>query len=116
MIDDQSKNNQAVSSDFMRVLLALKDNVMRNLHCAELGIVKKIDSTIQCELVNAPNININCVKLKSVELKQNDIVLIIYTDSNFTENLKRFKNHKNRENTINDMHSQQNGVVIGVIE
>lgn len=117
MTNNEITGNKVVSSDFLKVLLTLKNTIKKELNVAELGIVQRIDNdNIYCTLLNNNQINIQCIKLKDLELNIGDCVLIIFTNSNFKVNLLKYRNNQVTQvlNT-NELHTTNNGVIIGII-
>lgn len=109
-----ANGNNVVSSDFLKVLLALKENIMKDIHCSELAIVKSIAETeCLCSLLSNENEKINAYKMPSLEVEVGDIVQIIFSDSNFRSNLQKYNNNKSLQIVSNDRHSINNGVIIG---
>lgn len=105
-----------VSSDFLKVLLALKKNVMKDTNVADVCIVNKVDDSIYCAPVNNSNVTIVCDKLNNLNVSQNDIVVVLYMNSDFRQNLKRFKQNQPLMNVNSEqMHSLNYGVIIGII-
>ena len=110
--------NENVSSDFMRLLMALKGNIMRAIPVAEvLKVMTVNDTSIKCSYLSNQNSFVECVRLQGLSLKANDIVLAVFTKTRFKENLAKIKAGQQPQ-TIdgnNDIHSLNNGVIIGVI-
>lgn len=109
--------NNVQDNDFFRLLLALKNNIMRATNVAELAIVEKVsDKEIICSMLNDSNKKITCVKFKDLMIAKNDIVLVIFTNTDFRTNLKRVKNNQSAQ-TIEekDLHSKSYGVIAGII-
>lgn len=109
--------NQTKSSDFMRVLLTLKDNIMTSNNVAE---VCRIDSINNDEIIafciNDSSKKLICTKLANLELAVDDIVLIIFTNTDFRKNLKKIKQGYNTQNIEKaELHSLAYGVIIGLI-
>ena len=116
--NEKVSGNKNVSSDFLRVLLALKSNVMKDLNVAELAIVNQIkNDTYYCSLINSSNITLNCIKLKNLQVQENDIVLVIFTNTDFRQNLKRIKsNQKTIDNVTNEnLHNKSYAIIVGII-
>lgn len=109
--------------DNLEVLLTLKRNIFKNLKVASLGQVTKIGS----DIINVTlfplykeetNVVIDCYKLKDLELKPNDVVLILFLDRNFIQNLKQIKNNQSKTNLdVNnvELHSLKYGIIIGIL-
>ena len=107
--------NETFSSDFLQVLLALKSNIMQDTHCSNLAIVKSIDSSITCRLLNSDT-KIVCTSLQGLELKKDDCVLVTFVDEDFRTNLSRLKSGKETVNTtLKSQHSIDFGIITGIV-
>lgn len=124
MDDVKFLGTKMVSSDFLRVLLALKENIMKDLKVATLAIVKSIDEKTQTCIVepfplleNEKNKNINCIINNSDDLSIKDIVLVIFLDRNFLQNLGQIKNQQEKTNLKRntELHSEKYGIIISKI-
>ena len=110
-------------NDDLEVLLALKRNILRDLKVASLGIVKSIkDNIIKVNLfptyTNESEITIDCYCLKNLEVNKDNVVLVLFLDRNFIQNLNQKNNNQQltKEKTKNiELHSLKYGVVIGII-
>ena len=117
-MDKNITGNNVVSSDFLKVLLALKQSVMKDLNVSDIAIVTQIKDNynIYCKSLNNSSSTIVCTKLNNLELTVNDCVLILYTNEDFRSNLKRYKSNKEIQNMTNsDYHNKSYGVIIGVL-
>ena len=110
-------------NDDLEVLLALKRNILRDLKVASLGIVKSIkDNIIKVNLfptyTNESEITIDCYCLKNLEINKDNVVLVLFLDRNFIQNLNQ-KNNNQQLTKIDskniELHSLRYGVVIGII-
>lgn len=117
MKNDNVTGNETVNSNFLNVLLALKENIMKDLKVAEIGIVKEIKNDLcYCYLLNSKSTELICIKLNNLSLSQNDIVLIVFTNTDFRTNLNRLKNNQETiDYTNGQKHSYNFGVIIGKI-
>lgn len=123
-IDSRIKSAKNINkSDDLEVLLALKKNIFRDLKVASLGQVKEVnDSNISVSLFptysNESELYINCYKLNNLEINKNDVVLVLFLDKNFIQNLNQIKNNQTKStldsNNI-ELHSLKYGIIIGVI-
>lgn len=110
-------------NDDLEVLLALKRNILRDLKVASLGIVKSIkDNIIKVNLfptyTNENEITIDCYCLKNLEVNKDNVVLVLFLDRNFIQNLNQ-KNNNQQFTKVDskniELHSLKYGVVIGII-
>lgn len=110
--------NQVVSGDFLRVLLALKDCIMRNCNVADIAKVTRINSnTYDCTAIGNSNTIYSAISLQGLDIRQNDAVLILFTNTDFRVNLNKLKNGQALQNQTEttDLHSTSYGVIIGVV-
>lgn len=103
-------------SDLMEVLMALKANIMRDLHVGTFAIVKKVDP-VQVEFF--PKIDGEEDKLVEVEctiqeVYVNDVVYVVFADRNFLPALRRLKKGQKMTTMQNDsdLHSEKYGIAI----
>ena len=124
MNNNKFKTAKDISKDDnLEVLLTLKRNIFKNLKVASLGQVTKIGN----DIINVTlfplykeetNVVIDCYKLKDLELKPNDVVLILFLDRNFIQNLKQIKNNQSKTNLDAnnvELHSLKYGIIIGIL-
>ena len=111
------------NDDFLEVLLILKDNIFKDLNVATLAIVEEVKED-SVNVIPFPTIKsesserqINCVKLKNLELTKNDIVIVVFCDRNFIQNLKQLKQNQKitQLNKNVNLHSDKYGVILGVL-
>lgn len=122
--DARRQGNRGISkNDDLEVLLALKRNILRDLKVASLGIVKSIkDNIIKVNLfptyTKESEITIDCYCLKNLEVNKDNVVLVLFLDRNFIQNLNQ-KNNNQQFTKIDskniELHSLKYGVVIGII-
>lgn len=112
-------NSNQNSGDLLRILLALEKKIMRELKVASLAKVKQInnDNRVMVEKFpltedESPVLNecYNNVK----DLKIDDIVIVLYMDRNFIQNLNQLKNNQNltNSNKKDELHSNKYGIII----
>lgn len=111
--------NKNTDSSFLNVLMALKQNTMKDLNVADIAIITQVkdDYNIYCKSLNNSSNIIVATKLSTItDLDKDDIVLILYTNEDFRANLKRIKNGQVIQNTTSsNLHSKNYGVIIGVL-
>lgn len=123
MIDERFAGRTTEEVDLLKVLLALKSNIMRDLHVATFGIVKTINNN-EYYVKPLPTIkgadakNLVCVNAYNGELQLEDIVLILFTDRNSIQALKQAKNKQQITELTNDedLHSEKYGVIISKVD
>ena len=100
------------------VLLALKDNVFASLHVAEICQITQVnsDGSYVCKRVGS-SILYNCFALKNLSLHVDDVVLVLFTDHNYAENLIRLDNGLDLigESQSQLFHTVNNGIIIGTL-
>lgn len=106
-----------MDDSFIQILKLFKENIMTSVNVAEVAIVKQVnDDKILCTSINDEEVSFECEKLNDLELAKNDIVLILFTNKDFRQNLRRIKNNKGivtQKNTV--LHSASYGIIIGKI-
>lgn len=109
--------NQSNQGSFLDVMLALKNNVMRDLNVAEVVEVKKISTnSITVSVLTNPQQMLECVALQNLDVQLNDIMLVIFTNTDFRTNLNKFKNNQTLQKIDNQtMHTKNTGVLVGLI-
>lgn len=86
-------SNKVFSGDFLKVLLALKESIMKDIHCSELAIIKEVyANNCNCSLLSNPEIKINAYKTKGTICRVGDIVLVAFSDNDFRSNLLKKDN------------------------
>lgn len=120
MSDTRKNESLYDENDLLTVLLTVKSNILRDLKVASLGVVKEIEDNNYIVklfplLQNENDKTILCFKLKDITIVKDDIVLILFTDRNFIQNLKQIKlNQTLTKLTENyDLHSHNYGIIIG---
>ena len=94
-MEDEFKGNKNSTSAFLEVLMALKENINKDLNVAEIGKIININQDqIKVQLLNNNQQKLICYKLKDLELELNDYVLIVFTNSDFRSNLNIINYHK----------------------
>lgn len=110
--------NKTVDSAFLDVLMALKGNIMRDCNVAEIGEINRIDGDVYDVIsINNESVKYKCIALQGLSLNMHDIVLVVFTNTNYKLNLNRIGNNQLTQNIeSNELHSVNNGVVIGIIK
>lgn len=107
---------ELVSSDFLRVLLALKENIMKDLNVAEVCRVQNIDkSNYFCESL-ADGTVVNAMAMANLNISVGDYVLIVFCNRDFRANLKMTAYRTDFPETENNQrHSNAFGIIIGKV-
>ena len=86
-------SNKVFSGDFLKVLLALKDSIMKDIHCSELAVIKEVyNNNCNCSLLSNSEIKINAYRTKGTICRVGDIVLVAFSDNDFRSNLLKKDN------------------------
>lgn len=117
MNEEKITGNKVNDGDFLSVLLALKTNVMNNLHVADIVMIDSIEGTsIECHSINNVGFRYSCTKVANLTLQQDDVCLVIFTDTDFRENLRSIMNMSvSNQEVAKSKHSVAYGVIIGLI-
>lgn len=109
--------NKNASSDFLRVLMALKKNTMFDTHVAEVCRVTQInDDSVLCTSITDGSL-VTAITVQGLTVNLLDIVLIIYTDLDFRANLKLLKQNRVVSPLENPetYHSKSFGIITNII-
>lgn len=114
--------NETTSSDFLRVLLALKANVMKDTHVADICKVTSTKSDIDgltsymCMSIDNSNISFQTYALSNIEINIGDYVLVLFCDNDFRANYRRAKRGQALQNSeTTQKHATSYGIIIGTI-
>ena len=141
--DTKYANNGSFQGGLTDVLVALKNNIFRNLNVATIGEVVSTnisDNTAVVKILpqssgeNSKNITCNCIafpimskedETKNIEwtsyasaLEIHDLVLVLYTNRNSSQIIKQHSMNTTYSSLSNErleLHSDKFGVVIGLI-
>ena len=105
---------ELVSTDFARVLFALKENIMKSVNVADVARVMSVSgSNYFCESIADGSV-VNAIKLDNINIDVGDFVVIVFCNRDFRANLK-MANYmtKFKETNNNQQHSSAFGVIIG---
>lgn len=109
--------NQNLNSSFMDVCNAILSAAKRTINVAEICIVKQVKNNIfQCEFLNNTKLNIDCYKLQDLDVRVGDLVLVLFTDTDFRSNLVRESKGTTLLEVTEMTHSKNSGVIIGIIK
>lgn len=109
--------NDSENSSFLDVCFALKNNVFRTLNVADVCVVREINGdALRCEYITDASTNIECTKLDGLDIKVNDVVLVVFTSNDFRASLNAFKaNQANTDAKTLTFHEKSYGVIVGLI-
>ena len=114
--------NETTSSDFLRVLLALKTNVMKDTHVADICKVTSTKSDIDgftsymCTSIDNSNISFQTYALSNIEINIGDYALVLFCDNDFRANYRRVKRGQALQNSETEQkHAMSYGIIIGTI-
>lgn len=118
MANEKFTGPSSVTTDLLRVLLTLKENIFKDLKVATLAKVNSFDEeNHSCVVTPFPLFEdeqqktISCLNFLSVNT--DDVVLILFLDRNFIQNLKQYLSQQQlsylKDKTL---HSEKFGIVI----
>ena len=110
------KGNEVNSKDFLEILFALKNNIMKDLNVCEVAQIESISSEIyKCKILSTDEV-ITAIPLQNLQIAQNDVVVILFSNTDFRTNLKRIQNDNAgiTDNTLN-LHNKSFGIIMGIL-
>lgn len=117
-----NKMTQFTDTSELDVLLTLKKNIFKNLKVGSFGQIKSIDNDEQTAMVslfpaykNETEITISATISKNINVQANDIVVILFLDTNFKTTLKQALKQQKRttlDTTNLILHDINYGVII----
>lgn len=110
------KGNEVNSKDFLEILFALKNNIMKDLNVCEVAQIESISNDIyKCKILSTDEV-ITAIPLQNLEIAQNDAVVILFSNTDFRTNLKRIQNDNVAitNDTLN-LHNKSFGIIIGIL-
>ena len=110
------KGNEVNSKDFLEILFALKNNIMKDLNVCEVAQIESISNGIyKCKILSTDEI-ITAVPLQNLQIAQNDVVVILFSNTDFRTNLKRIQqdNIGITNDTLN-LHNKSFGIIMGIL-
>ena len=106
--------NNTVSSDFLRVLLTLKANIMKDSNNVDVcQITKKIDGEyLGTSLTTQSILTLDCIE--GITINVNDYAVVIFADRDYRTNLSRMRRGLIPIYQDNQtLHSRSYGIIIG---
>ena len=113
-----SDGNNTGKHTLLDVLLTLKNDILQNTNVAEVCKVTSINSEyINVELINDNTTKLICVSLQNLNLSVNDIVLVVFTNTDYRINLLKIKSQSTTQNITQstNLHSKSYGIIVGII-
>lgn len=110
------KGNEVNSKDFLEILFALKNNIMKDLNVCEVAQIESISNEIyKCKILSTDEV-ITAIPLQNLTISQNDVVVILFSNTDFRTNLKRIQNDNTAitDDTLN-LHNKSFGIIIGIL-
>lgn len=109
------QGNRTNTKDFLEILEAAIDNSMRNCNVAEVARVISIGDEILCEVLSTGE-KLTAVPLSTLELLVDDVVGIIFTNTDFRANLEQVKAGAGTNKIKNpELHRKSFGIIFGLI-
>lgn len=105
----------------LQVLMALKDNISRDLSVCTVAMVTQInnDGTAMCqEFTESISFQAHYLRGMETELQQGDAVVVLYADKDFRSNLKNYKQGSysfTQNSEFETLHTRANGIIIGIL-
>lgn len=122
MADNRYQNKLESNDSELDVLLALKENIFKDLKVGSFAQVKTIneeEETASVTLFPAYKeeieINISVAITRSVSIQENDVVVVLFLDTNFKQTLRQTLRQQKRaklQTDVVELHSINYGVVI----
>lgn len=115
-MENVGTGSKAASSDTLRLLLAVKESAMKATHVAEVcQVIQVNEDTYVCRELNSFN-EVLCIALNDLQINENDVVLVLFTDTDYRSNLNRLKANKQLQK-IDDriLHTRDSGIIIGIV-
>ena len=110
------KGNEVNSKDFLEILFALKNNIMKDLNVCEVAQIESIsDEIYKCKILSTDEV-ITAIPLQNLTISQNDVVVILFSNTDFRTNLKRIQNDNAAitDDTLN-LHNKSFGIIMGIL-
>ena len=110
------KGNEVNSKDFLEILFALKNNIMKDLNVCEVAQIESISSGIyKCKILSTDEV-ITAIPLQNLTISQNDVVVILFSNTDFRTNLKRIQHDNDgiTDDTLN-LHNKSFGIIMGIL-
>ena len=110
------KGNEVNSKDFLEILFALKNNIMKDLNVCEVAQIESISNDIyKCKILSTDEV-ITAIPLQNLQIAQNDVVVILFSNTDFRTNLKRIQNDNAAitDDTLN-LHNKSFGIIMGIL-
>lgn len=110
------KGNEVNSKDFLEILFALKNNIMKDLNVCEVAQIESISNDIyKCKILSTDEV-ITAIPLQNLTISQNDVVVILFSNADFRTNLKRIQNDNTAitDDTLN-LHNKSFGIIMGIL-
>lgn len=105
------------SSDFLRVLLALKENIMRDINVADICQIKQIQTGYAYNKYFCTSITdgaeLEAIAITDVALSVGDLVCVIFTNYEFKPNLTATNKWDMSNKKL--MHTKLSSIIIGKV-
>ena len=110
------QGNKTNTKDFLEILEAAIGNSMRNCNVAEVAKVISInEDEILCEVLSTGE-KLTAVPISTLDLLVDDVVGIIFTNTDFRANLKQIKAGAGTNKIKNpELHRKSFGIIFGLI-
>lgn len=113
-------NRNQDTSDLLQAFLAISNKTMEKTHVCDICKVLEIKNNgyAKLQLINRPRVNIDAYVPSTININVDDIVLVIYTDLDSRQNLKKIENNVDVEeiDIESTKHSINYGIIIMIIK
>lgn len=113
---NQEHGNYVEDTSFVDVLKAVKQNIFKTMQTAELCVVREANSDggYKCEFLTNSQIFISAIGFQNADIRVNDVVLVVFTGTDYRASLNAYKNgDANTSTTTLIYHQKQYGVIVG---
>ena len=115
-------NSTPTSDDIMSLARAIIENTMRNLHVASIGVITEIkNNKVKAKLIptnqGEDEKEIEVANIYGLEVEKNDIILILFLDKDFKNNLEQLNRNEQYlvKNNNNELHHENFAIILGDI-
>lgn len=115
---NQEHGNYTENTSFVDVLKAVKQNIFKTMQTAELCVVRESngDGSYKCEFLTNSQIFISAIGFQNADIQVNDVVLVVFTGTDYRASLNAYKNgDANTSTTTLIYHQTQYGVIVGCV-
>lgn len=118
MINDKVDGNNIPASSLLEVLLALKQNTMKDLQVADIYKILSINNRkYYLQNINDDTNKIYAITIDGLSLHEQDVVLVLFTNTDYKINISRLQQNQKQQNIKEkNFHNFNYGIIIGKID